>query len=383
MAIPDPKSHPYDVVVVGAGGAGLRAAIEASAPGAKTALVCKSLLGKAHTVMAEGGSRGRPGERRHPRQLAGPLPRHDARRQVPQPVADGPAACPGGARPGARAGGMGGRLRSHQGGRHSAAEFRRAHLSAAGPRRRSHRPRDDPHAPGPGRPPGHRRLHGMHDPRDPQGRQPRLGRLRLLARERAVRGVQGQGGGARDGRHRPLLGDHLELLGVHGRRACDGDVGRRRPDRHGVRPVPPDRHGLAAERPRDADHRGRARRRGRVEEQRGERFMFHYIPEMFKGEFAETEEEADRWVASVVAGRRPDARGRRNCSRATSSPGPFAARSARAAARRTAASSSTSPRGGPPRRSRRSCPACITSSRSWRMWISPRTRWRSARPATT
>ncbi|HMP79462.1 MAG TPA: fumarate reductase/succinate dehydrogenase flavoprotein subunit [Pirellulaceae bacterium] len=45
----------YDVVVVGAGGAGLRAAIEASASGAKTALVCKSLLGKAHTVMAEGG----------------------------------------------------------------------------------------------------------------------------------------------------------------------------------------------------------------------------------------------------------------------------------------------------------------------------------------
>jgi succinate dehydrogenase / fumarate reductase flavoprotein subunit len=43
------------VVVVGAGGAGLRAAIEASARGARTALVCKSLLGKAHTVMAEGG----------------------------------------------------------------------------------------------------------------------------------------------------------------------------------------------------------------------------------------------------------------------------------------------------------------------------------------
>jgi len=49
------EQHEYDVVVVGAGGAGLRAAIEASAQGAKTALVCKSLLGKAHTVMAEGG----------------------------------------------------------------------------------------------------------------------------------------------------------------------------------------------------------------------------------------------------------------------------------------------------------------------------------------
>src|SRR3990170_1758088 len=49
------QTYDYDVVIVGAGGAGLRAAIESSASGAKTALVCKSLLGKAHTVMAEGG----------------------------------------------------------------------------------------------------------------------------------------------------------------------------------------------------------------------------------------------------------------------------------------------------------------------------------------
>jgi succinate dehydrogenase / fumarate reductase, flavoprotein subunit len=45
----------YDVLVIGAGGAGLRAAIEASAAGVKVGLICKSLLGKAHTVMAEGG----------------------------------------------------------------------------------------------------------------------------------------------------------------------------------------------------------------------------------------------------------------------------------------------------------------------------------------
>jgi succinate dehydrogenase / fumarate reductase flavoprotein subunit len=47
--------HDHDVLVIGAGGAGLRAAIEASASGASVGLVCKSLLGKAHTVMAEGG----------------------------------------------------------------------------------------------------------------------------------------------------------------------------------------------------------------------------------------------------------------------------------------------------------------------------------------
>ena len=48
-------THTYDVIIVGAGGAGLRAAIEASRNGVKTAIICKSLLGKAHTVMAEGG----------------------------------------------------------------------------------------------------------------------------------------------------------------------------------------------------------------------------------------------------------------------------------------------------------------------------------------
>ena len=56
MATSDLRTHTYDVVVIGAGGAGLRAAIEASAQKARVALVCKSLLGKAHTVMAEGGA---------------------------------------------------------------------------------------------------------------------------------------------------------------------------------------------------------------------------------------------------------------------------------------------------------------------------------------
>ncbi|MFI5270348.1 MAG: FAD-dependent oxidoreductase, partial [Chloroflexota bacterium] len=55
MAVEPYETHEYDVIIVGAGGAGLRAAVEASAGGAKTALLCKSLLGKAHTVMAEGG----------------------------------------------------------------------------------------------------------------------------------------------------------------------------------------------------------------------------------------------------------------------------------------------------------------------------------------
>ncbi len=53
--MPEYLTHEHDVLVIGAGGAGLRACVEASAAGARVALITKSLLGKAHTVMAEGG----------------------------------------------------------------------------------------------------------------------------------------------------------------------------------------------------------------------------------------------------------------------------------------------------------------------------------------
>ena len=53
--MPELERLEHDVLVIGAGGAGLRAAIAAAAGGVKVGLVTKSLLGKAHTVMAEGG----------------------------------------------------------------------------------------------------------------------------------------------------------------------------------------------------------------------------------------------------------------------------------------------------------------------------------------
>src|SRR6478609_6294272 len=91
------ERHDYDVVVIGAGGAGLRAAIEARELGKRTAVICKSLFGKAHTVMAEGGiaaSMGNANPRDswqvHFRDTMGGG-------QVPQQLADGRAAREGGA----------------------------------------------------------------------------------------------------------------------------------------------------------------------------------------------------------------------------------------------------------------------------------------------
>ena len=53
--MPEYQTHSYDVLVIGAGGSGLSAAIKASSEGSRVGVVTKSLLGKAHTVMAEGG----------------------------------------------------------------------------------------------------------------------------------------------------------------------------------------------------------------------------------------------------------------------------------------------------------------------------------------
>jgi hypothetical protein len=163
----DYERHSFDVVVIGAGGAGLRAAIEARLMGKRVAIVCKSLFGKAHTVMAEGGMRRRDGQRQQPRQLAGALPRHHARRQVPQQLADGRAARQGGARPRVGARDLRRAVRPHQGRAISQRNFG-GHLPATRPRRRPHRPRDHPHPAAEDRLaaagglPRHRRLRGEH-----------------------------------------------------------------------------------------------------------------------------------------------------------------------------------------------------------------------------
>ena len=89
----------------------------------------------------------------------------------------------------------------------------------------------------------------------------------------------------------------------------------------------------------------------------GERFMFRYIPEMFRAETADTEEEADRWYTDKK--RPPHAR---TCCLATRWPGPSTPRSRRAGAVPTAGCSSTSPAAATPTTSSAACRRCTTSS---------------------
>ena len=181
-----PDATSYDVLVIGAGGAGLRAAIEAAAAGVSG----RPDLQVAARQGAHGDGRRRhgrgAGQRRRPRQLAGPLRRHDARRPVPQQLAHGRAARQGSAGPRARARGLGRGVRPHDGRPHPPAQLRRPPLSAPRARRRPHRPRDDPHAAGSRHPPGHRRPHGVHGRHPAQGRRPRGGRVRLRPRARPL-----------------------------------------------------------------------------------------------------------------------------------------------------------------------------------------------------
>ena len=181
----DVERHDYDVLVIGAGGAGLRAAIAAAERGARTALVCKSLLGKAHTVMAEGGVAA---------SLGNVAPEDNWQVHFQDTMFGGKylnnwrmaelhaKEAPDRVRELERWGGVFDRTPGPQ---DVAARVRRAHVQAPRPHRRPHRPGADPHAAGQGRARGHRRVHGVHDHAAAQGRRSRLRRLRLLARDRA------------------------------------------------------------------------------------------------------------------------------------------------------------------------------------------------------
>ena len=211
----DHESHDYDVVVIGAGGAGLRAAIEARELGQRTALVCKSLLGKAHTVMAEGGAAAAMGNvwpednwKVHFRDTMRGGKMLNNWRMAQLHAQEAPDRIYELERWGAlfdRT--KDGRILQRDFGGH-----RYARLAHVG---RPHRPGADPDPAAAGRHARHRRVHGVQDPPPAQGRR-RHGehRRRLLATQRRHRDLHGQGVRARHRQHRQVVALHLQLLGV-------------------------------------------------------------------------------------------------------------------------------------------------------------------------
>ena len=249
------------MLVIGAGGAGLRAAIEASAAGVKVGLVCKSLLGKAHTVMAEGGmaaAMGNVDDRDNWRvhfadTMRGGQYVNNWRmaelhaKEAPARVHELEA--------------WGAVFDRTKDGKILQRNFGGHRYPAPRPRRRPHRTGTDPHAAGPRHSSGHRRPHGAYDCHAAQGRRPRRGRVRLRPRARAVQDFQGQGHRDCHRRHRARLQNHQQFLGIHRRRPVARVPRRRGIDGHGICAVPSHRHDLAAERDGLARNRSRARRR--------------------------------------------------------------------------------------------------------------------------
>ncbi len=273
-----PERHPHDVLVIGAGGAGLRAAIEAAEAGADVGLVCKSLLGKAHTVMAEGG-------------VAAALGHVDR------------ATTPG--RPTSATRWSAARCSTTRGWpssmprRHRIAVRELEAWGAVFDRTRDGRILQRPFG-------GHshpRLAHvgdrtGLEMIRTLQDRAVAAGITvymectitHLLTWTDRVRGAVGYWRTT----GRPIVFPAkaivlatggigrawevtVELVGVLGRRPGAGLSRRRRPHRHGVRPVPSDRDGLAARRPRPARDRG-GPGRGRDPAQQGRRAVHVGVP---------------------------------------------------------------------------------------------------------
>ncbi len=241
MANPDLETHPYDVLVIGAGGAGLRAAIEAKAAGASVGLVCKSLLGKAHTVMAEGGVAAALGHvapsdswQTHFRDtmVGGKLLNNPRMAQLHAKEAPD-------------------RVRE--------LEFWGAVFDRTRDGRILQRPfggHSHPRLAHVGDRTGLEMIRTLQDRAVSMGidvymectishlmtgRAGVTGAVRLLADDGPADRLPGQGRRPRHGRDRQGLPGHLELLGVLRRRARAGLRGRRRAHRHGVRPVPPHR----------------------------------------------------------------------------------------------------------------------------------------------
>ena len=305
----DLETHPHDVLIIGAGGAGLRAAIEAAAAGASVGLVCKSLLGKAHTVMAEGGiaaALGHVAERDswqiHFRDtmvggklLNNPRMAELHAKEAPDRVRE---LEPWGAVFDRT---RDGRILQRPFGGHT--HPRLAHVGDRTGLEMIRTLQDRTVAS------GRHGLHGVHDHAPADRRRPGRGRRRLLAPGRAARRVPGQGDRAGDRRHRPKAyeitsnsweysGDGQALAYQAGAELIDMEFVQFHPT--GM-VWPPGVRGLLV----TEAVRGEG---GILRNSLGERFMWKYLPEDRRHEYAATDEEATEWVEALTAGHETEAR---------------------------------------------------------------------------
>jgi len=303
------ETKTYDVLVVGAGGAGLRAAIEAVDQGVSVAVVCKSLLGKAHTVMAEGGvaaalatTDSRDGWRVHFRDtMRGGKLLNDWRmaqllaQEAPARVRELEAwgalfdRTPDGRILQRNFGGHQYPRLAHVGDRTGLEMIRTLQDRTVQAQRIdvfmectvARLLTDDG------------RISGALTYRRESGRF-------LLLRAKAV--VLATGG---IGRAYKINSNSWEYTGDGHALAYDAGadlIGMEFVQFHPTGMVwPLSVRGILV----TEGVRGEG---GVLKNSRGERFMFRYIPEMFRGDFADTEEEADRWVADVIAGRKAEVR---------------------------------------------------------------------------
>ena len=296
----------HDVLVIGAGGAGLRAAIEASASGVCVGLICKSLLGKAHTVMAEGGMAAAMGHNDdrdnwkvhfadtmrggqyvnnwrmaelHAKEAPDRVRELEAWGAVFDRTTDG-------------------RINQRNFGGH-----RYPRLAHVGDRTGLG---TDSHASGPRHPSGHRGLHGGHCAFIAERRRPSGRMSRLRARARAVSYFQMQGGGARDRRYRQGVQDHVSNSweGTGDGHALAYDAGAELIDMEFIQfhPTgmvwPPSVRGILV----TEGVRGEG---GILRNSEGKRFMFDDIPDNYKDQTADNEEEGWRYVTGDKNARRP------------------------------------------------------------------------------